>query len=58
MKCIDCPHYRSLYMINSCDVTCSENFYPSDNCNLVNDDGTLNYDNEWVKLEYGKWDAE
>lgn len=58
MKCCDCPHYRSLYMINSCDVTLSECFYPSNNCDLVNDDGTLNYDNEWIKEEYGKWDAE
>lgn len=58
MRCCDCCHYRSLYMNNSCDVTCSENFHISDNCNLVNEDGTLNYDNEWIKEEYGKGDVE
>lgn len=25
-----------------------------DNCDLVNDDGSLNYENEFIKMEYGE----
>lgn len=53
MKCGNCPHYRSGYMYNSCAVAQSEYFREPDNCDLVNDDGSLNYENEFIKMEYG-----
>lgn len=58
MNCFNCPHYKSGYMSNSCGVTQSENFYTQDDCNLVNDDGSLNYDNEYIKMEYGDTEVE
>lgn len=53
MKCGNCPHYRSSYMYNSCAVAQSEYFREPDNCDLVNDDGSLNYEDEFIKMEYG-----
>ena len=53
MKCIDCPHYTDGYMFNRCGVTGDEYYKADDNCTLVNEDGSLNYDNEFVKMEFG-----
>lgn len=53
MKCGNCPHYRSSYMYNSCAVAQLEYFREPDNCDLVNDDGSLNYEDEFIKMEYG-----
>lgn len=53
MKCHNCPHYRSGYMYNSCEITQYECFREPDNCNLVHDDGSINYDDEFIKMEYG-----
>ena len=44
MKCIDCPHYTGGYMFNRCGVTGDEYYKTVDNCTLVNEDGSLNYD--------------
>lgn len=41
-------------MSNACDVSGSENFYTQNDCDFVNDDGSLNYDNEFIKMEYGE----
>lgn len=54
MKCFDCPYHKSGYMYNSCAVTFDEYFMEPENCDLVNDDGSLNYDNEFIKMEYGE----
>lgn len=40
MKCIDCPYYFSGYMFNRCNYTESEYFRTTDNCDLINEDGT------------------
>lgn len=40
-------------MSNACGVTGDENFRTQDNCTLVNTDGSLNYDDEYIKMEYG-----
>lgn len=54
MKCRHCPYYKCGYMHNSCEITQSEYFREPDGCDLVNDDGSLNYDNEFIKMEYGE----
>lgn len=54
MKCYDCPYYRNGYMYNSCALAQAECFIEPDNCNLVHDDGSLNYDDEFIKMEYGE----
>ena len=43
-------------MYNSCALTQSEYFREQENCALVNDDGSLNYENEYIKMEYGNSD--
>ena len=53
MKCFNCKYYKSGYMSNACGVTGDENFRTQDNCTLVNTDGSLNYDDEYIKMEYG-----
>ncbi|QHJ85040.1 MAG: hypothetical protein [Bacteriophage sp.] len=54
MKCCNCPYYKSDYMSNACAVTQDENFYSQENCTLVNEDGSLNYDDEFIRNEYGE----
>ena len=54
MKCFKCPYYACGCMWNRCGVTNSEYFREPDNCDLVNDDGSLNHDNEFIKMEYGE----
>ncbi len=41
-------------MSNACAVTQDENFYVQENCTLVNEDGRLNDDDEFIKNEYGE----
>lgn len=43
MKCYDCPFYKGGYHYNGCGVTGDEYFYELADCDLVNDDGTINY---------------
>ena len=40
-------------MYNSCAVSQTEYFMEPKECDLVNDDGSFNYDNEFIKMEYG-----
>ena len=54
MKCCKCPYYRSGFMSNKCEVTKDEYFREPKECDLVNNDGSLNYDNEFIKMEYGE----
>lgn len=58
MRCYDCPHYKSGCTSNYCAITSSENFHIQHNCDLVNEDGSLNYDNEYIKMEYGNGEKE
>ena len=58
MKRSKCPHYKGGYMYNSCAVAQSEYFREPENCDLVNEDGSLNYDNEFIKMEYGNIESE
>lgn len=47
MKCSNCPHYKSGYMYNGCGVTESEYFREPNDCTLVKDDGSINYNNPY-----------
>jgi len=49
VKCNGCEFYGSGYMWNGCSLTESECFMPQDNCDLVNDDGTINYQADYFK---------
>jgi len=51
MKCYGCEFYRSGYQYNSCSLTESECFPPQEKCDLVNDDGSINYQNEYFKSQ-------
>lgn len=44
MKCGNCPFYSSGYQWNGCGVLETEYFQEQQDCDLVNDDGTINYD--------------
>ena len=39
-------------MFNRCCVTGDEYYKADDNCTLANEDGSLNYDNEFVKMSF------
>lgn len=54
MKCYKCPYYKSGYQYNACAVTQSEYFREPNECDLVKDDGALNLDDEYIKMEYGE----
>ena len=43
-------------MSNYCDVTEDEYFRELKDCTMVNDDGSLNYDDEYIKMAYGNSD--
>ena len=45
MTCDDCPFYKSGYAWNLCELTNAEYFRQRYDCNLVNDDGTVNDQN-------------
>ena len=51
MKCYNCPFYEGGQTWNSCGVIGAEYFSTLDNCTLVNDDGTINMDDEYFKQE-------
>lgn len=54
MKCSSCEFYRSGYQYNSCSLTESECFKTQDNCDLINDDGSVNYRADFFsELQYG-----
>ena len=37
-------------MFNRCGVTGDEYYKTDDNCTLVNEDGSLNYDDEFIRM--------
>lgn len=47
MKCCKCPHYVFELNYNRCNVTENECFYEQQHCDLVNDDGSINYDADY-----------
>lgn len=49
MKCSQCDYYSSGYMWNGCSLTESECFRTRDDCTLVNDDGTVNFNDPYFK---------
>lgn len=51
MKCYKCPHYESGELYNCCYLTDSWCFIEPYDCDLVNDDGSINYNNEYFKRE-------
>jgi len=53
MNCKECPFYKQGYMWNGCALTESECFMPLDDCTLVKDDGTVNYDDPYFKDKAG-----
>lgn len=50
LKCFNCPYYKSAYMYNSCDITGDEYFSQLENCDLVNNDGSINYSSEYIGI--------
>lgn len=44
MKCVYCPYYIEGYLFNRCGIFFDEDFMPEENCEAVNDDGTINED--------------
>lgn len=42
MKCYMCPYYVQGMLENECKVTGDYCFHTVDDCDLVNDDGTIN----------------
>lgn len=49
MKCSYCGHYKTGINYNACDIAEMECFHTLENCTLVNDDGTINYNDEYFK---------
>ena len=49
MKCCRCDYYKTGYLYNACALTESECFMPQDNCTLVNDDNSINFEDEYFK---------
>ncbi len=54
MKCSECPHYKSGYLYNACAITGAEYFSTKGECTIVNKDGSLNYNDEYVQMEFGR----
>lgn len=51
MKCTECQYYNSSYMWNSCALTQSEYFYQQYDCTLVNDDGSINFKDNYFQTQ-------
>lgn len=49
MECNGCPYYKSGFQYNACGITESENFHQQENCTLVNDDGSVNFEDDYFK---------
>lgn len=52
MKCYECEYYRTEPTWNACSITMSECFRAIDDCALVNDDGSINYEDEFFNEGY------
>lgn len=42
MRCRKCPYYEEDKNVNECSITHAMYFITLDECNLVNEDGTIN----------------
>lgn len=42
MKCANCSFYKSGFQWNCCELTQSECFYKLEDCNLINNDKSIN----------------
>lgn len=51
MNCGRCTFYTEGYLWNHCDVAEMEYFNPVQNCDLVNDDMTINYNSAYFANE-------
>lgn len=49
MKCTKCDYYYDGLMFNRCGLIGAECFMPVNNCDLVNDDSSINYDSPYFK---------
>ena len=49
MNCFECEQYTGGIDWNSCGVTGAENFQTIKDCNFVNDDGTINYNDDFFR---------
>lgn len=49
MECYKCHHYESQPLWNCCKLTQSECFRTLDDCDLINDDGSINNEHEYFK---------
>jgi hypothetical protein len=49
MRCEDCKHYFRSLNFNSCAVVEAECFMTREDCDLVNDDGSINKDHPYYK---------
>ena len=58
MDCYNCMYYKAGLTSNYCEITQSENYRIQKHCTLVNDDGKLNYDDEYIRYEYGERPAD
>ena len=54
MKCRDCDFYKTGYLWNGCGLTGDECFRQDENCTLVNEDGSINYNDAYFKDETGR----
>ena len=50
MRCCDCEYYKSGHMWNYCALTESEYFRTVDDCTLVNDDKSINYNDDYFNM--------
>lgn len=49
MNCFNCDRYFSSATFNRCAITDSECFRPIKDCTLLNDDYSINYNDEYFK---------
>lgn len=54
MKCSECPMFKSGCTSNACLLTGSENFSMTACCRLITEDGRLNPDDPWIRMEFGE----
>lgn len=54
MKCFDCQLYESNPIWNRCNLTGFDCFYPTDNCEFMNDDYIVLIDCKGLGLKKGE----
>lgn len=61
MVCCKCKYYEQGMMSNQCKLTQMDNFQAfSDDrpCLMVTDNGELNFENEFIRYEFGTGESE